>query len=334
MSKNYKSAIFTPQETADASLKHIEYMKRTKGKALALPIPDVGDYFQPLRPGQMAGVLAQTSHYKSSFMRMIERRTATMHKGSTKKVIFHISTEEDIEELGIHELAIYTKESAEAIATGKMKDWDKLTKYAVSELGTIPIFRVGLSLTRETWDYEDMHLTNIFRAVEESRRELDLDIIGIFIDYLQALPFDPNIAKLSGRDTQRRLQVRSDVYRIRKASKFFKTPIFVGIQANKMLSGAVSSTMLIPGQYDGMESSDIAQRFDRIISLWLPKQSFPVGKIISFGNGRFVVEEDLLFIRVVKQRGNLPAGKIFPCRVDYDNNEIYPDSEIFEFDTE
>ncbi len=334
LTNELKSSIFSPQETADASVKHSQYMAKTRGKAMALPIPDIGDYFVPVRPGQIAGVIAQTSHYKSSFLRMIERKTAEMYRKEegSNKVLFHISTEEDIEELGIHELARYSGIEPEMIATGRVKDWDKLIKHAVSDVGTLPIFRIGLSLTRDTLRYEDMYLTNIFRALELSRRELDLNIMGIFVDYLQALPYDPEIADLSGDMNQRRLQVRKDAYRIREASKYFKCPVWVGIQAKQSLGGAISSTVMIPGQYDGNESSDIAQRFDRLISLWLPKQTYPVGKLINFGNARFVVEEDLMFIRVLKQRGNLPAGKLWPCRVNYEKNEIQPDVEVFDFE--
>ena len=332
MSNPTDGVVFTPLDTANATLEHIKYMATTANKAMHLPIPSVGDYFAPVRPGQVAGILAQTSNYKSSLIRMIERRAAAQILESDpagRSVIFHVSTEEDIEELGISSLSASSTLKPEELAVGKYKDWDELVKVALHEIGGLPIFRIGLSLTKESWSYENMYLTSIFRAIEESKLEVGFDIAGIFIDYLQALPFDP---ELRGRadQHQRRLQVRTDAYRIREGATHFNCPMWVALQAKQDLGGALSNHIQIPGQYDIHESSDVAQRFDRIFSIWLPKQTHPVGKTINFGSTKLVVEEDMLFLRVLKQRGRLPSGRVWICKVNYETEEIYPDATIFD----
>jgi hypothetical protein len=86
---------------------------------------------------------------------------------------------------------------------------------------------------------------------------------------------------------------------------------------------------MLPGQYDGEESSAIGQRADRILTLWMPKQTHTVGETIMYSSGKsFIVEENALWIRVAKQRGRLPSGKVFKCDIDYETNIITPEDAI------
>jgi len=78
----------------------------------------------------------------------------------------------------------------------------------------------------------------------------------------------------------------------------------------------------MPGIYDGEESSSIAQRADRILQLWMPKMTATIGSLIEHGNLQFTVEEDMLLIKVGKQRGGHPSGRIFAYRVDFARNEL------------
>jgi len=52
--------------------------------------------------------------------------------------------------------------------------------------------------------------------------------------------------------------------------------------------------------------------------------------MINFGSTKLVVEEDMLFLRVLKQRGRLPSGRVWICKVNYETEEIYPDATIFD----
>jgi len=80
---------------------------------------------------------------------------------------------------------------------------------------------------------------------------------------------------------------------------------------------------MLPGVYDGEETSSIAQRLDRVISLWMPKQTHPVGFTINIGDGSyFKVDENQLWVKVCKQRGGLPAGKTWRCIIDFKTNTI------------
>jgi replicative DNA helicase len=142
-------------------------------------------------------------------------------------------------------------------------------------------------------------------------------IAAVFVDYLQALPIEAT-TKL---EEQRRLQVRRDVYRLRSMTTHLEAPVIVGVQAKQKLDGA-NPPYLIPGTYDGEETSSIAQRFDRILSLWLPKTTYSVGKKVEgYDDGR-AVQEDSVWLKINKQRGGFPAGASYHLRVDYQRREF------------
>jgi hypothetical protein len=151
-----------------------------------------------------------------------------------------------------------------------------------------------------------------------------LTVAAVFVDYIQALPIDPEI-KQAVRDQQRRLQVRSDVYRFRQMARYFDCPLIYGSQAKQVLQGTAGPNMLIPGNYDSEETSAIGQRSDRIISLWMPKNTHTIGSTIDHKNIEFTVSEDMIWVKVGKQRGGHPAGRAWMCRVDYQKNLMEPD---------
>ena len=102
------------------------------------------------------------------------------------------------------------------------------------------------------------------------------------------------------------------------------------LQAKQTLGGQYGvkssgvAVPLLPGMYDGEESASIAQRSDRMLSVWMPYKSYPLGTSISLGDGHdpLIVEEDLLMVKVVKQRGMLPSGKSWLFKVAFEVGEM------------
>lgn len=328
-------AVYTPAEVSRYTQEWIEQIEQKKDRAIQIGIPTLRNYFAPLMPGQICAVIAQTSHYKSGFLHAWERSIALelMKNGRDDEILIHVSVEESVEEQGILHLAIESGEDSERLARGEVQDWSKLRQAAI-RIGTIPIYRIGDALARPE-DLPNLYLSNMIKAVEyvQSKGDPKLfdwkpKIAGIFVDYLQAMPFDPE-HRVPGND-QRRLQVRDDIYRLRQAAHRFDCPVIVAVQAKQHLDGAPSETFQLPGIYDGEESSSIAQRSDRIICLWMPKMSAAVGTTIEFKNVSFTVAENLLFVKVAKQRGRLPSGKTFKCRIDFQNGTILEESQYKE----
>jgi hypothetical protein len=319
------TSVYTPQQVVTYGLEAIKNARENKTRGLGINIAEIRDYFAPVMPGQVCAIVAQTSHYKSGFLHFIEHEAAKqlMAEGREDEILIHVSVEECVEEQAFLEFARDSGEEAGNLARGQVQDWDKLEASAI-HVGSIPIYRIGDSLARAE-DMPNLYMSNMIKSIQVLSEDLltwKPKIAGLFFDYLQAFPIDPEIRQ-SSHDSQRRLQVREDVYRLRKAAAYFKCPVYVAVQAKQHLDGAYPPIML-PGIYDGEETSSIAQRFDRIISLWMPKMTHPVGTQIDYKDLSFRVDDNLLWIKVCKQRGGLPSGKVWQCRIDFGRNLIAP----------
>jgi len=325
-----KTAVYTPQQVATYGVEAIRNARQNATRGLGINIAEVRDYFAPVLPGQVCAVIAQTSHYKSGFLHFVEHAGAQqlMDEGRTDEILIHVSVEECVEEQAFLEFARYSGEDAGKLARGQVQDWGRLEAAAI-RVGEIPIYRIGDSLARAE-DMPNLYLSNMVRAIQTLTEDL-LDwrpnVAGLFFDYLQAFPFDPEHKGGGPSEEKRRLQVRSDMYRLRQAAAYFKCPVFVAVQAKQHLDGA-NPPIMLPGIYDGEESSSIAQRCDRIITLWMPKQTNSVGSTVQLPNGDFFrVEENQIWVKVAKQRGGLPSGKTWPCRIDFRTNTIAPEAK-------
>lgn len=318
------TAIYTPNQVASYGLKAIEAARDNKARGLRLGIEQIDGYFAPLMPGQVCAVIAQTSHYKSGMLHFIEHNAAQqlVDEKRDDEILIHVSVEECVEEQAFLEFGRLSGEDAGALARGHVQNWD-LLKSSVVRVAGIPIYRIGDSLARAE-DMPNLYMSNMIRAIRELVENV-LDwrpkIAGLFFDYLQAFPIDPEIRNETSRDAQRRLQVRQDFFRLRQAAAYFICPVFIAVQAKQHLEGA-NPPIMLPGIYDGEESSSIAQRSDRIVTLWMPKQTNLVGSTINSGATWFTVAEDMLFVKIAKQRGGLPSGKSWPCKIDFRTNTI------------
>ncbi len=328
-----RNAVHTPPEASTHGVERVREMEANKHKAIPLPLKQVGhgEYFANLMPGETCAVQAQTSNGKSMFINMWETRLAEYLKqqGREDEAIIHVDTENTVDALAIQEIARLSGLSLNELSRGEVRKWEDIY-FAAVKLAGVEVFRIaGLLGEDET---PDLHLSNVYRAIQYmvSGEMLDRPITPacIFVDYLQALPIDPEVGKSSDMEGQRRLQVRQDVYRLRRMAQFFNCPVVVGVQAKQFLTGHLGPNLMIPGTYDGEETASIAQRFDRILSLWMPKTTHSVGDTLTHKSKSFQVDEDVMFVKVNKQRGGLPAGRWWPCRIDYRSNSIEPDNRI------
>lgn len=339
MSENYKGIAFTPPEFGKAGLDAIE--KASQFKDIGVPIniagSEISNYFAPLLPWEICAVQAQTHNGKTMFVDWMERQTVKfMQDNDQEGDVVHVSYEESVEAMAFTEYGRLLDVLPATLARGEYNDIKNL-KIACNKIGASRIWRIADSAERPDSELlenpnervSEMTLSNVYRAlmaIKEGKlgavQDKPVRIRLITVDYLQAIPIDPEVKQVAP-DAQRRLQVRNDVYRLRKMTVKLEAPIFVPIQAKQKLEGA-NPPYMIPGMYDGEETSGIAQRFDRIISLWMPKTTYPVGTPIHRdGEKLFDVAEDMVFMKVNKQRGGLPSGKTFEMKIDFGKREYY-----------
>lgn len=325
---NPLKSVYTPPEVSSYGLAAIKSVKGRSRRALALGIPGMDNYFAPVMPGELAAVIAQTSNYKSGFLHAIEKAAALqIEREERDEILIHVSVEEVVEQQAFYLLARESGDDAGKLARGDVQDWDKLNRAAI-RVGTIPIFRIGESLARSE-DFPYLSISNMIRsimALSDGRvTGHKMTIGGLFFDYLQAFPIDNEIAEKGQLEHQRRLQVREDIYRLRQAAAYFQCPVWVAVQAKQILSGVNRGGIAMPGIYDGEESSSIAQRVDRAVMLCMPKMSNTIGSFIQLGDKQVQVTDNLILIKAGKQRGGLPSGKTWQCRINFADGTIAPE---------
>lgn len=326
-STNYQNNVYTPHDVgmighaaAKRAAEHSQF-----GIELEVPgtiDPSVGEYFAPLLPWEICAVQAQTSHGKTYFTDWwIRQIAAQLKRQSRDEIIIKVSLEESIEAQAFQEYGRILGQRPANFARGTFTDWARM-EWAMTEIDMIPVWRIGDSAERAA-DAPELTLSNIYRAIREL---VTGNITGdkwkaavVVIDYLQALPIDPEV-KQATREQQRRLQVAQDVFRLREMTTHLQCPIIVPLQAKQDLGGN-NAPMMIPGTYDGLETSTIATRFDRIISLWMPKMTHVIGQTIQAGDRVIAVKENQVFLKVNKQRGGLPSGRIWELAINYEKHE-------------
>ena len=325
---NHKANIYAPNEVSSRGYEQAKRAAEHAQFGIELDIkgtdPAVKDYFAPLLPWEICAVQAQTSNGKTMFTNFWERQVAAQLKRQGRdEIIVHVSLEESIEAMAFAEYGRVLKQKPADFARGSFTDWAKML-WAKSELDGVPVWRIADSADRAE-DAPEMTLSNIYRAIREL---ICGNITGdawtpavVIVDYLQALPIDPEVKKAQHHE-QRRLQVASDVFRLRDMTKHLKCPIIVPLQAKQDLAGE-NPPYKIPGMYDGLETSAIATRFDRMISLWMPKTSYTIGSTVSNKDGstHLTIAEDQAFLKVNKQRGGLPAGLVWELKIDYQEQD-------------
>lgn len=321
------TAVYTPPEVVSYGKAAIEAVKENERRGLDIGIAEIRDYFAPLRPSQLGVILAQTSNYKTGMLHFLETAAARqLERQGRDEILIHISVEENIEEQAFLLLGREMGESAGKLARGQIQDWDRLTQAAI-QIGTIPIYRIGESLARVD-DFPNLTISNMKRAIESLRSGevtgRKHTIGGLFFDYLQAFPIDDEVRQGSKLSSQRRLQVREDIYRLRRAAAEFNCPVWVAVLANRTLRNQ-SGMLRLPGVDDGYETMEIASRADRMISLWMPKMTYPLGTEVRHnGQYLFTVEEKHLMLKVLKQKPGLPSGKSWLCEIGFNKNLIAP----------
>lgn len=329
MASIHATNIYAPNEMTTLGIEQADKAAEYSQFGIELDIkgtnPAIKDYFAPLLPWEICAVQAQTSNGKTMFTNWWIRKIAEqLRRQNRDETIVWVSLEESIEAMAYSEFGRILKVRPADIARGLYKDRQKLLMAKV-QIDGINIWRIGNS-SQTPDDAPPLTLSNIYRSAREL---IDGTITGekfkpavMVVDYLQILPIDSEV-KRATQEEQRRLQVDADTARLRKMTSSLQCPIIVPLQAKQELKGN-NLPFMIPGTFDGMETSGIATRFDRILSLWMPKTIYPVGTT-HWNKDRTVsvasTGDDQAFLKVNKQRGCLPAGMVWELKVNFDEQE-------------
>lgn len=322
---DYAKHVYTPLEVANAGYNEAERAAKLGNKAIPFPTisgVDCHEYIAPFMPWEIIQVLGQTHNGKSTTFDWLETEIAAFLKEKRPdECLVHVSLEENLEAMAFYQYSKILKISPSEIAGGQVPHERMI--FAHSKISGIDIFRIADSSQEEDTGIDTdipLTLSNIYKHIKALQNG---DVTGqprkvaaVFIDYLQALPFDDE-NKRRGED-KRRLQVRDDVYRMRKMTTHIGCPIFCAVQAKQQLTGN-NPPFMLPGLFDGKEASEIGERFDRTLSIWMPKTSYTIG---SSQKEIGTITEEMFWLKAVKQRGGFPSGKAWELKWDFHNHKL------------
>lgn len=309
-----KDVVFAPQTVSVNSYQTIEERQKNPRLGISTGIPGVDQYLNPHRPGELRVVLGYTSNYKSGLMNYIARnaaRSINADQAADNHCVITVTWEQSIEEQGITDLAQLSDVSITKMMRGELDapSWSKLRKAAV-ERGGLPWWLIGHSnqanARRPRLSMSDL-ATAIAFLIDTQGVKPDL----IVLDYLQRI-------RREGDAGEARMQFVEIVDRCKDMALAFNVPVLLGSQAGRAVK---TRTWQLPQVEDAQETSNLEQSADSLLSVWMPKQSFPDGQVIEYGTLRLVVNPNLLVLGILKQKFGI-APKIMGLHVKPEVNEI------------
>lgn len=303
--------IYQPADVGTLVVKAVQERRDNPGAGIRSYIANLDKHLLPLRPGELVTVMGRPSNYKSGFMQFWARQVAEgirKEDGLNEMVVF-VTWEMAVEEIGLYDLAASAALDASEIYQGRVSDetWERL-QVAAMDRAAVPLWIVGHSIERRH-RRPDLTLSNVARALQWFDEQGHKPRV-IFLDYLQQMQSE------KGQD--RRMQVFENVRRCKDMALALGCPVVLGVQAGRQVD---ERAWKMPGMADGLESSSIEHASDKIIGLWYPRITDPIGSIISVGAKSLEVTDNLLLAAIVKQRMG-PANKLAVLRVDPARNNI------------
>ena len=309
-----KGILFTPNDAVEAALRTIEERRSYVGAGVRIGVHDLDEYFLPARPGELITVMGMTSNYKSGLMQYWARHTAgeIVNERLVDECVVYVTWEQAIEEMVAFDLAFTARLSATDVVQGKVSDaeMERLRAVIGPKRAMTPLYLIGHSLSEER-KRPRLSLSAVAQAMQMLKSEYGVRPRAIFLDYLQKI--EPE----EGED--RRMQVFYAVERCKDMALAMACPVVLGCQANREVYKEANG---MPAVDSGLESSNIEHGSDKIVGVWYPIRKYDAGKAIELGTKRLTVTENLLMLKVLKQKIG-PAGRTFPLYVDPTINDIH-----------
>lgn len=321
--------VFDAPTGIERSRENRKDMQENAHLALKFPVEDLRYYFHPTMPGKVTVVQAQSHNFKTEFLNYWADTAAKELANETRRgVIIKINVEDAVEGLVEADIARQGGGNLDDISMGVIKDEAEFIR-AETLVGQLPIVYIGESLGMDDSNAALLYLSNIFRLIDYVRNKHFAEptpIAGIFIDYIQALPLDPEHRTNRNMQETRRSQVMKDMDRIKQAAKYFSCPVVLAAQSKQDddLSTA-NKAMKIPGYWDVQESSYVPQRADFMYSLWIEKQHYHPGAMIGGKDDPFnyPCSDKRLWVKSLKHKKYRNVGQAFPFMISETGNLTY-----------
>ena len=261
---------------------------------LATGIPQLDDHYIMHRPRRVNGIIAYTSHGKTSLMNILARNF--IPQIGEDEIIVYATWEDSIEDLSLSFLANTSRIPVQSLFHGKLStnEWDAMMRAATHRAQT-PLWLIGHSEQKEA-RRPRLTLTDVWAAMEYIVDKRKKKVRAIFIDYLQRI----------NRDDQRgetRMQYMAIMDKVKDLALGFDTDVIIGSQVGRDVK---ERKWKQPQDNDAQETSNFEQTCDGIISLWIPKKTEKMGDCLLEKQGidgqAVFVTENLMMIQTLKQK--------------------------------
>jgi hypothetical protein len=329
---NLSGIIHNPATVAVIGLDFVKALEATRDRLVPMGLPGMGGYFGPLLPGDLVSVIAKSHNGKSLFLRDWAHRLGNyLEARGRDELIVWVDTETPVDHLALGQLATAANTGVPQIVYEGAYDLGALLTAAKS----VGRGRIVYIATKLGEDDQEVTLTNIMNALRlmttgawDGKKH---KLAAIFVDYLQALPFDPAVKRQRDMDSQRRIQVSNDVNTCRRMGATFNCPVILAVQAKQddewalktrtskeEYAKGIQGNISVAGFWAGQETGNIGQRSDRIIGLGMPKTEHPIGTRLLYKDQYIDVTDGLMVVQVHKQRmEGLASGSAFFYEIDH-----------------
>jgi replicative DNA helicase len=293
MSVHSDSIVFDPSLVSTLTVGSIK-AAREFPDCLATGIPQMDDHYVMMRPRRVNGILAYTSHGKTSVMNIMARNFIPQIQED--EIVVYCTWEDSVEDMTLSYLANVSRIPLQSLFSGKLSinEWDAMMKAATQRAST-PLWLIGHSEGKEA-RRPRLTMTDIWVACEYITDNRKKKIRAIFLDYLQRINRDDMKGDTRG-------QYMGIMDKVKDLALGFNTNVVIGSQVGRDVKDRKWQQ---PQDNDAQETSNFEQTCDGIISLWIPKKTEKMDECLIEKKGidgqAVFVTENLMLINTLKQK--------------------------------
>ena len=257
-------------------------------------IPQIDDHYVMMRPRRVNGILAYTSHGKTSIMNIMARNF--VDQIGEDEVIVYATWEDSVEDMTLSYLANVSRIPVQSLFHGDltMGQWESMMKAATQRAAT-PLWLVGHSEQKEA-RRPRLTMTDITAAMVYITDVRKKKVRAVFLDYLQRINRDDKKGEMRG-------QYMAIMDNVKDLALDFNTCVIIGTQVGRDIK---ERKWKQPQENDAQETSNFEQTSDGMISLWIPKKTERIGDCLIEKKGvdgqAVFVTENLMMIQTLKQK--------------------------------
>jgi len=286
-----RKLVHTPAEMATELIQWAEEIKNNPG--ITFGIDAIDEVVMPMRPGNLICFIGRPGHAKTSLLVYLARQEARRirNRGTqNSEAVIYTTWEQTSEELTAMLMADQDIDFTD-ISWGRA-DLEQLKAKSI-KAGQVPVWIIGHGISRISQKIPRMTPELVLAAIESMKEDFGITPTLMLFDYLQLIP------TRTARD--RVQQVTEMPILLKELAMRVGAPAVAAVQASREVD---LRERKIPEARDAQWSSAIEQTSDRIFSTWRPHLTEKEGSIIEIDDHSYTVTDNLLVIRLLKQRGD------------------------------